>query len=145
MSEDLLKTKFEKLIDVYFSSHEVPTIRGRAEGVSAFGGGEEVFTPDIIKERLLRMFDHVQEVRLSEGKKDFDRIVEEVLHGFYEGLPIEYEMSDNDTKIFDSFFEKMIPVISTQIRKERAELLPNDHEAKVIKISDHKPGGGSRK
>jgi hypothetical protein len=78
-------------------------------------------------------------------KKDFDRIVEEALHGFYEGLPIEYEISDKDTKIFDSFFEKMIPVISTQIKKERTELLPDGHEARVIKISDHKPGDGSRK
>jgi hypothetical protein len=146
MPEDLLKTKFEKLIDVYFSTHDVPTIRGQVEGIGAFGGGEEeVFTPEIIKERLLRMFDHVQEIRLAEGKLDFDRIIEETLHGFYESLPLDFKMTDEDTIIFDAFFEKMIPVISTQIRKERTELLPNDHEAKVIRISDHKPGGGSRK
>jgi hypothetical protein len=68
MSEDLLKTKFEKLIDVYFSTHEVPTIHGSAEGNS---GEEVVFTPETIKEKLLEIFDQVQSTRLSEGKKGF--------------------------------------------------------------------------
>jgi hypothetical protein len=146
MPEDLLKTKFEKLIDVYFSTHDVPTIRGQVEGIGAFGGGEEeVFTPEIIKERLLRMFDNVQEIRLAEGKLDFDRIIEETLHGFYESLPLDFKMTDEDKAIFDSFFEKMIPAILTQIKKEHAELLPDGHEAKVIKLSDYRSKDGSRK
>ncbi|MBP9695134.1 MAG: hypothetical protein KBD73_01880 [Candidatus Magasanikbacteria bacterium] len=146
MPEDLLKTKFERLVDAYFSSHEVPTIHGQAEGIAAFGGGvEEVFTPEIIKERLLRMFDHVQETRLAEGKSDFDRIIEDTLHEFCESLPVHFGMTDEDRATFDSFFEKMIPAILTQIKKERAELLSDGHEAKVIKLSDYRSKDGSRK